>query len=83
MEGLDVVFNVALALLSLHKENLIKCTNFEEIMDYLKVTLTQVDKPTLEKIMKMVSVSAYIPIPCNKKKTIPGYFSYCSRIIIY
>lgn len=57
MEGLDVVFNVALALLSIHKENLIKCASFEEIMDYLKITLTQVDNTTLEKIMKMVYVT--------------------------
>ncbi|XP_044764233.1 TBC1 domain family member 1 isoform X2 [Coccinella septempunctata] len=57
MEGLDVVFNVALALLTLHKDNLLKCSSFEEIMDYLKITLTQVDKPMLEKIMKMVYIT--------------------------
>ncbi|KAL3270621.1 hypothetical protein HHI36_021155 [Cryptolaemus montrouzieri] len=67
MEGLDIVFRVALALLSLHKESLLRCDGFEEIMDYLKNTLTQIDKPILEKIMKTVYVTDISQKLCEYK----------------
>lgn len=55
MENTNVIFKVALALLTYHKENLLKCDNFEEIMNYLKGTMTAIDAASLEKIMKHVS----------------------------
>ncbi|KAK9886460.1 hypothetical protein WA026_016743 [Henosepilachna vigintioctopunctata] len=67
MEGLDIVFRVALALLSLHKEKLLQCDGFEEIMDYLKNILTQIDKPMLEKIMKTVYVTDISQKLCEYK----------------
>ncbi|KAJ8956370.1 hypothetical protein NQ318_015108 [Aromia moschata] len=54
LEGPDVVFRVALALLSFHKEKLLICDSFEEIMNYLKIQVPNIDKPTLDKIMKQV-----------------------------
>ncbi|KAK4878197.1 hypothetical protein RN001_010703 [Aquatica leii] len=57
LENTDVVFKVALALLSLHKEALLACDSFEEIMNYLKLKVPAVDKTTLEKIMKEVCTS--------------------------
>lgn len=52
LEGLDVVFLVALSMLNHHKDRLLKCDNFEDIMNYLKDTVTKIDQPTMEKIMK-------------------------------
>ncbi|CAG9815139.1 unnamed protein product [Phaedon cochleariae] len=54
MEGPDVIFRVALALLSYHKEKLLLCDSFEEIMNYLKVQLPNIDKSIMDKIMKEV-----------------------------
>lgn len=54
LENTDVIFRVALALLSLHKEELLKCDSFEEIMNYLKLRLPAIDKILLEKVMKQV-----------------------------
>ncbi|KAF5296315.1 hypothetical protein FQA39_LY12532 [Lamprigera yunnana] len=54
LENADVIFKVALALLSLHKDPLLVCDSFEEIMNYLKLKLPAIDKVMLEKIMKEV-----------------------------
>lgn len=54
MENTNVIFKVALALLTYHKENLLKCDNFEEIMCYLKSTMTAINSTSLEKIMRQV-----------------------------
>lgn len=49
-----MIFRVALALLTYHKDKLLHCDSFEEIMNYLKNQLPAIDKPTLDKIMKEV-----------------------------
>lgn len=54
LENVDVIFRVALALLTYHKDQLMKCNSFEEIMDYLKCIVPNVDRSTLDKIMKQV-----------------------------
>ncbi|CAH1131920.1 unnamed protein product [Ceutorhynchus assimilis] len=54
LEGPDVIFRVALALLNYHKDKILLCDSFEEIMNYLKGQLTSVDKPTLDKVMKQI-----------------------------
>lgn len=54
LENTDVIFRVALALLTHHKEKLLKCDSFEEIMDYLKSKLPAIDCYILDKIMKQV-----------------------------
>ncbi|EFA05559.2 TBC1 domain family member 1 isoform X2 [Tribolium castaneum] len=54
LESPDVIFRVAIALLTFHKDNLLACDSFEEIMNYLKNKLPTIDKPTLDKIMKQV-----------------------------
>ncbi|KAJ8980381.1 hypothetical protein NQ317_009375 [Molorchus minor] len=53
-EGPEVIFRVALALLTYHKEKLLQCDSFEEIMNYLKVEVPNIDKPTLDNIMKQI-----------------------------
>ncbi|XP_028135973.1 TBC1 domain family member 1 isoform X2 [Diabrotica virgifera virgifera] len=59
LEGPEVIFRVALALLIFHKEKLLQCDSFEEIMNYLKEQLPNIDKITLDKIMKEVYASSF------------------------
>ncbi|XP_049839541.1 TBC1 domain family member 4 isoform X3 [Schistocerca gregaria] len=56
-ESTDVVVRVAVALLNEHREGLLACDNFEEIMDYLKGKVPSIDKATLDRIMKQVFTS--------------------------
>lgn len=49
-----MIFKVAVAMLNLHKDELLKRDNFEEIMDYLKTILPQITGPTLDTILKEV-----------------------------
>lgn len=56
-QGTEVIFKVALCLLSNNEGEIIKCDNFESIVDYLKTTLptltqTQMEQ-TIAKIMEM------------------------------
>ncbi|CAG9857662.1 unnamed protein product [Phyllotreta striolata] len=57
LEGPEVIFKVALALLNHHKDKLLLCDSFEEIMNYLKIQLPNIDKFSLEKIMKQVYIT--------------------------
>lgn len=54
LENPDVVFRVIIALLNIHKENLLNCDCFEEIMDYLKNTLPVIDHKTMDDVMRSV-----------------------------
>lgn len=49
-----MVFRVALALLSIHKDELMNRDNFEEIMDYMKNTIPDISAATMDNIMKDV-----------------------------
>ncbi|CAN9497580.1 unnamed protein product [Ophioblennius macclurei] len=56
-QGLEVVFKVALCLLSSHEGEIVECDSFESIVDYLKTTLptltqTQMEQ-TVAKVMEM------------------------------
>lgn len=54
LESPEVIFKVAVAMLGLHKDELLQRDNFEEIMDYLKTVLPQISLETLDKILKEV-----------------------------
>ncbi|XKL66605.1 hypothetical protein PGB90_010025 [Kerria lacca] len=54
IEGLGVLFKSILALLSYHKDYLLACDGFEQIMDYLKITVPVIDKLVLDNVIKMV-----------------------------
>uniref|UniRef100_A0A1A9X2B1 Rab-GAP TBC domain-containing protein n=1 Tax=Glossina brevipalpis TaxID=37001 RepID=A0A1A9X2B1_9MUSC len=54
LESSEVIFKFALALLTVHKNQLLLRDNFEEIMDYLKNVVPKMDNNTMEKITKMV-----------------------------
>lgn len=49
------MFKTILALLTYHKDNILACDGFEQIMDYLKITVPIIDKPILDNVVKMVS----------------------------
>lgn len=49
-----MIFKVAIALLEIHKDEIMKRDNFEEIMDYLKNVLPKIDAHVLETLMKDV-----------------------------
>lgn len=49
-----MIFKVAIALLEIHKDEIMKRDNFEEIMDYLKNILPKIDALVLETLMKDV-----------------------------
>lgn len=53
LESFEVIFRVALALLEVHKEQLMKHDNFEDIMNYMKGTMPQIDADTLNKVMRI------------------------------
>lgn len=56
LESSEVIFKFAIALLTVHKDELLARDNFEEIMDYLKTVVPKMEANTMEKIMKLVSL---------------------------
>lgn len=50
----EVIFRVILALLDIHKDELLKFDNFEDIMDYLKNIIPKVNEVQLSQILKKV-----------------------------
>ncbi|KPU80461.1 uncharacterized protein Dana_GF16342, isoform F [Drosophila ananassae] len=54
LESSDVIFKFAIALLSVHKDQLLAKDNFEEIMDYLKTVVPKMEPHCMEQIMKLV-----------------------------
>lgn len=54
LESSDVVFRVAVKLLEIHQHELMQRDNFEDIMNYMKNTVPDIDTVTMDKIMKDV-----------------------------
>ncbi|XP_011179144.1 TBC1 domain family member 4 isoform X7 [Zeugodacus cucurbitae] len=54
LESSEVIFKFAIALLTVHKDELLARDNFEEIMDYLKTVVPKMEVNAMEKIMKLV-----------------------------
>lgn len=54
MESSEIVFRVALKLLEIHQDELLQRDNFEDIMNYMKNTIPDIDVATMDKIMKDV-----------------------------
>lgn len=52
LESADVIFRVSLSLLEHHKDALMARNNFEEIMDYLKNVVPNIDASTISSVMK-------------------------------
>nr|CAD7427136.1 unnamed protein product [Timema monikensis] len=64
LENTEAIFRVALSLLEEHKDGLLACESFEEIMEYLKNVLPAIDKTTLDKVMKQRPGKADIQHEC-------------------
>ncbi|XP_075708458.1 TBC1 domain family member 4 isoform X4 [Rhinoderma darwinii] len=54
VQGTEVIFKVALSLLSNNKECIMACDNFENIVDFLKVNIPDMTNDTMEKIITQV-----------------------------
>lgn len=54
LESSEVVFRVAVTLLEIHQHELMQRDNFEDIMNYMKTIVTDIDNVTMDKVMKDV-----------------------------
>ena len=49
-----MVFRIGLSLLADHKDMLMQCRNFEQLMDYFKTTLPSMGTSQLERVIHEV-----------------------------
>ncbi|XP_063248294.1 TBC1 domain family member 4 isoform X3 [Prinia subflava] len=54
LQGTEVIFKVALSLLSNQETSIMGCESFENIVDFLKTTIPDMTKPQMEKIITQV-----------------------------
>lgn len=54
LESSEIVFRVAIKLLEIHQEQLMERDNFEDIMNYMKTVIPNIDAGTMDKILKDV-----------------------------
>ncbi|XP_028289534.1 TBC1 domain family member 4 isoform X2 [Parambassis ranga] len=54
VQGTEVIFKVALCLLSSHEGEIVECDSFESIVDYLKTTLPALTQTQMEQTMAKV-----------------------------
>nr|XP_033804637.1 TBC1 domain family member 4 isoform X2 [Geotrypetes seraphini] len=54
LQGTDVIFKVALSLLSINEALIMECDNFENIVEFLKCTIPDMTMPKMEKIITQV-----------------------------
>ena len=61
MNGMSMVFRVALSLIADHKDLLLQCRNFEQLMDYFKTTLPSMGASQLERVIREVGNYFFSP----------------------
>ncbi|XP_025900306.1 TBC1 domain family member 4 [Nothoprocta perdicaria] len=54
LQGTEVIFKVALSLLSSQETSIMECESFENIVDFLKSTIPDMTQPQMEKIITQV-----------------------------
>ncbi|XP_055633697.1 TBC1 domain family member 1 isoform X2 [Toxorhynchites rutilus septentrionalis] len=59
LESFDVIFRCAIALLEVHKDQLLQRDNFEDIMNYLKTVVPKIDSEVMEKVFRNVFKSDF------------------------
>lgn len=52
LESSEVIFRISISLLTVHREEILKRENFEEIMNYLKNIVPKIDTVTMDSIFK-------------------------------
>lgn len=62
MDGMEAVFCVALVLLKTHEEALLACDSFEQIMDYMKTSLSTLHTNQIGNIISQVSWIIVCPL---------------------
>ncbi|KAF7668148.1 hypothetical protein LDENG_00030320 [Lucifuga dentata] len=62
VQGTEVIFKVALCLLSSHEGEIVECDSFESIVDYLKITL-----PTLSQAQMEQTIAKVIDMDISKQ----------------
>lgn len=65
VESSEIIFKVSLALLIIHKNQLLARDNFEDIVGYIKNHVTQVDASVMERVLKIVSIFCLLFIDCT------------------
>lgn len=55
VQGTEVIFKVALCLLSSHEREIVECDSFESIVDYLKTTLPTLTQTQMEQTITKVT----------------------------
>lgn len=53
-QGTEVIFKVALCLLSSHEREILECDSFETIVDYLKTTIPSLTSSQMEETISKV-----------------------------
>lgn len=56
-QGMEAIFKVALNILGSHSDRLLRCENFEELIEYIKDDLPKMTYVELEKVILQVSAS--------------------------
>jgi len=51
---MSMIFRIGIALLADHKDMLLQCRNFEQLMDYFKTTLPFMGASQLERVIHQV-----------------------------
>uniref|UniRef100_A0A182JFG3 Uncharacterized protein n=1 Tax=Anopheles atroparvus TaxID=41427 RepID=A0A182JFG3_ANOAO len=59
LESFDVFFRCAIALLEVHREQLLQRDNFEDIMNYLKNVIPKIDGAVMEQVFRNVFQSDF------------------------
>ncbi|XP_061081628.1 TBC1 domain family member 4 isoform X2 [Conger conger] len=54
VQGTEVIFKVALCLLSHHEGEIVKCDSFEAVVEYMKNTIPSLSQPQMELIIAQV-----------------------------
>lgn len=62
----EIIFRVAIALLEIHKDELMKRDNFEDIMNYLKNIVPNIDSLTMDKVLKQVRFHHFYKVSGSK-----------------
>ncbi|XP_014681573.1 PREDICTED: TBC1 domain family member 1-like [Priapulus caudatus] len=57
LHGIEVIFRVALVLLGTHREQIMQCSKFESVMDFLKTSLPSMGVIPMERIFNQSTVS--------------------------
>lgn len=61
VQGTEVIFKVALCLLSSHEGEILECDTFENIVDYLKTTIPTLTQNQMEETIKKVQRQSLEP----------------------